>query len=286
MDTTDQGGLARPDRHWQTDMVEAVLSSGVFADPHQRELLIWLTGDALGRDLALNRTASAMLQCVEIVRACAREPGGLRILAEAIRALEPGTEATRRVAGLVDERDSEPRNQRSGSAAESATVARNDRGRKDFFISYTSADRRWAVWIAWELEEAGFGVLVQEWDFVPGSNWHTGMERGVTEYERTIAVLSPDYLKSVYGRQEWQVAVGADPAGFKRKLVPVRIASCTPQGLLASVVFIDLVGLTSEQAHRQLLAGIGGANSGRSKPTAPPLFPSEGNREQLDLKHP
>jgi hypothetical protein len=26
---------------------------------------------------------------------------------------------------------------------------------RDFFISYTGADRRWAEWIAWQLEEAG-----------------------------------------------------------------------------------------------------------------------------------
>ncbi len=26
---------------------------------------------------------------------------------------------------------------------------------KDFFISYNSADRTWAEWIAWQLEEAG-----------------------------------------------------------------------------------------------------------------------------------
>jgi hypothetical protein len=29
----------------------------------------------------------------------------------------------------------------------------------DFFISYTQADRAWAEWIAWALEEAGYKVL-------------------------------------------------------------------------------------------------------------------------------
>jgi TIR domain-containing protein len=32
---------------------------------------------------------------------------------------------------------------------------------KDFFVSYTSADRSWAEWIAWRLEEAGYGVFIQ-----------------------------------------------------------------------------------------------------------------------------
>ncbi len=27
---------------------------------------------------------------------------------------------------------------------------------KDFFISYNRADRQWAEWIGWQLEEAGY----------------------------------------------------------------------------------------------------------------------------------
>lgn len=73
----------------------------------------------------------------------------------------------------------------------------------DFFISYTQADRAWAEWIAWVLEEDGHKILVQAWDFAPGSNWIQGMQAGVTRAARTIAVLSPAYLESEYGTAEW-----------------------------------------------------------------------------------
>src|SRR4029077_13431766 len=43
--------------------------------------------------------------------------------------------------------------------------------RKDFFISYTHADRTWAEWIAFQLEEAGYITILQAWDFRPGSNF-------------------------------------------------------------------------------------------------------------------
>ena len=33
----------------------------------------------------------------------------------------------------------------------------------DFFVSYTQADRGWAEWIAWQLEEDGYRVLLQAW---------------------------------------------------------------------------------------------------------------------------
>ena len=41
---------------------------------------------------------------------------------------------------------------------------------KDFFISYNSADKGWAEWIAWQLEEAGYTTILQAWDFRWRSN--------------------------------------------------------------------------------------------------------------------
>jgi hypothetical protein len=60
---------------------------------------------------------------------------------------------------------------------------------KDFFISYNKADRTWAEWIAWQLEEAGYSVVIQAWDFRPGSNFVLDMQRGLVEAEDRAAVL-------------------------------------------------------------------------------------------------
>ena len=38
-------------------------------------------------------------------------------------------------------------------------------GKRDFFVSFNQADRPWATWIAWTLEDAGYKVLFQDWDF-------------------------------------------------------------------------------------------------------------------------
>jgi hypothetical protein len=45
----------------------------------------------------------------------------------------------------------------------------------DFFVSYTSVDRAWAEWIAWQLEADGYQVVFQGWDFMPGYDWAHGM---------------------------------------------------------------------------------------------------------------
>lgn len=49
---------------------------------------------------------------------------------------------------------------------------------QDFFVSYTQADRQWAEWIAWELEEVGFTTVLQAWDFPPGEQLRRCNEPG------------------------------------------------------------------------------------------------------------
>jgi len=145
-----------------------------------------------------------------------------------------------------------------------------------FFISYTQADRAWAEWIAWILEEDGHRVLVQAWDFVPGTNWIQSMQAGTRDAARTIAVLSRDYLKSVYGGAEWQAAWAADPQGTDRKLLTVRVADCDRPGLLVGVVGADLFGQTEATAKARLRNMVSAAVAGRAKPQVPPDFPGAG----------
>ena len=72
---------------------------------------------------------------------------------------------------------------------------------RDFFVSFTQADRAWATWIAWILEEAGYPVLFQDWDLK--GNFVLEMDRAHRQTRRTIAVLSPDYLTSSFTAPEW-----------------------------------------------------------------------------------
>jgi tetratricopeptide (TPR) repeat protein len=126
----------------------------------------------------------------------------------------------------------------------------------NFFISYTAADQSWAEWIASILEAAGFSVVIQAWDFRPGGNFVAEMQRATTGSERTIAVLSPDYLRSMYGMAEWAVAFAADPDGAKGKLVPVKVREVTLEGLLTTIIHVNLVGLGEAAAKEALLSGL------------------------------
>ncbi|ABW14695.1 TIR protein [Parafrankia sp. EAN1pec] len=164
----------------------------------------------------------------------------------------------------------------NGGNTDSSTTSGDGDG-WDFFVSYTQPDRAWAEWIAWTLEEAGWRVLIQAWDFTPGSNWVTGMDEGVAAAARTIAVLSHAYTHSVYGAAEWRAAWAADPTGGQRKLLPVRIGDCPRPGLLGQIGSVDLFGLPQDRARTTLLdAAQRVVSGGRAKPDTAPLFPPAG----------
>jgi len=69
----------------------------------------------------------------------------------------------------------------------------------DFFVSYTGADRAWAEWIAWQLKEAGYSVLLHAWDFRPGEHFMGKMDEVVRTCKRMLAVLSPPFHLKLRG---------------------------------------------------------------------------------------
>ena len=141
----------------------------------------------------------------------------------------------------------------------------------DFFISYNSADRLWAEWIAWILEEQGYRVMIQAWDIRPGSNFILDMQRAAEDSQRTIMVLSENYLKASYTQPEWAAAFKLDPESKERRLIPIRVAACKPTGLLGPLVYVDLVDKSETDAEQAVLVAL----KDRAKPATRPSFPGK-----------
>lgn len=151
----------------------------------------------------------------------------------------------------------------------------------DFFISYNKADRQWAEWIAYVLEEEGFSTSIQAWDFRPGQNFILEMQRVAASADRTVMVLSPDYLVSEFASPEWAAAFAGDPRGSRAKLLPVLVRPCEATGMLGQIVRIDLAGQDEESARRLLLEGV---RDKRGKPDARPVFPTSSEDEDVDRR--
>ncbi|MBL7243948.1 toll/interleukin-1 receptor domain-containing protein [Bacillus altitudinis C101] len=140
----------------------------------------------------------------------------------------------------------------------------------DFFISYNHNDERYASWISYLLEEAGYKVFYQNWDFKAGQNFILQMQHGATFANHTLALLSKNYLGSTYTQSEWAAAFASDPTGVNQKFMPVRIEDIDLGGLLPQIIYIDLVGKDEDEAKAAILEGV---LIKRKKPMSPPPFP-------------
>ena len=143
-------------------------------------------------------------------------------------------------------------------------------GKRDFFVSFTEADRLRATWIAWVLEDAGYGVWFQDWDFK--GNFILEMDKAHNLSRRTVAVLSPEYLKSGFAAPEWAATFAQDATSEHDLLIPVRVRPCELAGLFAQIGYVDLVGCDEVVARDKILRRVKGI---RLKPDEPPLFPGE-----------
>ncbi|MGZ5527442.1 MAG: toll/interleukin-1 receptor domain-containing protein, partial [Limisphaerales bacterium] len=135
----------------------------------------------------------------------------------------------------------------------------------DFFISYNKADELWATGIGDWLDQAGYSTVLQAQDFVPGANFVSEMHRALQSAKRVMLVLSPDYLTAKFPEAEWTAAFAKDPTNENKTIIPVRVRTCEPPGLLKPIVYIDLVGLSVVESQKRLLAGITSAIRGKRR---------------------
>ncbi len=147
----------------------------------------------------------------------------------------------------------------------------------DFLVSVASEDDGWGQWLAWELESNGQSVHLQAWA-VAGQHWVHQLDQAIRSSKRMVIVLTKNYLQAQQVQAEWATVWDTDPVGVNRRLIPVRVEECRPEGLLRGIAYIDLVGLDDDAAKATLRRGIAASLSGRFRPSAPPPFPGPRRR--------
>jgi hypothetical protein len=148
--------------------------------------------------------------------------------------------------------------------------------RADFFVSHAGADRAWAEWVAWQLTDAGYTVVLDVWDWAAGKNFITAMSDALERCDRVVALFSMAYFdRSRYTAEEWSASLVYVPGTDQGRLVPVRIED-VPAGqvpaVLTALVHRDLFGLAEGAARKVLLEAV----HGPSRPVRTPLYPGHG----------
>jgi molecular chaperone DnaK (HSP70) len=141
-----------------------------------------------------------------------------------------------------------------------------------FLIRYHEADRDWAEWIAWELEEAGYTTILPHWDFQVGVFSQIEMQKSITKATSVIVVLSSNYLRQRNSRSELSQVMEQTLLGGERTLLPICVRDCGSQlsKVMPSITYISFIGLDESEARRKLLASV---RRQRIKPESRPNFP-------------
>jgi len=137
----------------------------------------------------------------------------------------------------------------------------------DFFVSHAGQDTGWAEWLAWQLQQAGYTVELDVWDWAPGEDFVARMAAALEHADRLLAVCTEAYFTSVFGGAELRAAF-AQQAAMEGRIVPVLVEPVRLPALFASLIRVDLTGLEEAAAAARLRDRLT-----RGRPTAPPSFP-------------
>ena len=92
----------------------------------------------------------------------------------------------------------------------------------DFFVSHAGRDTGWAEWLAWQLQQAGYSVELDAWDWAPGEDFVARMQTALERADRLLAVCTEAYFTSAFGGAELR-ATFAGQAGAAGRIVPVLV---------------------------------------------------------------
>src|SRR5438132_8989177 len=101
---------------------------------------------------------------------------------------------------------------------------------KDLFLCYNKADNDWTYTLAERIEaetidgltsSRKLSVFFAEWDVDYGENIINRINAALPRARYFAPVMSPEFFKSGWTNFEWTDVVAEDPAGVKKKLIPL-----------------------------------------------------------------
>lgn len=110
----------------------------------------------------------------------------------------------------------------------------------DLFLSYSHTDGSWVhEWLLPRLEQAGLRVCIDVRDFAVGVPSLVNMEKSVERSHHTLLVLSPAWLHSEWTAFEAVLVQTLDPAGRRRRLLPLLVERCDLPLRLRALTYLD-----------------------------------------------
>jgi len=111
--------------------------------------------------------------------------------------------------------------------------------RSGVFVSYSSADRKFARRLAANLQGRGARIWFDEGQIDVGDSLIEKLRDGIDRMEFLLVVLSPDSVRSEWVRREVDVAMTQEIEGKRIKVLPVLYRQCDLPGFLKGKRYAD-----------------------------------------------
>jgi hypothetical protein len=130
----------------------------------------------------------------------------------------------------------------------------------DLFLSHSHQDKDWVRMLAARIEREScqrgtLKVFFDEWDIPPGGNILNHLEIAINASRHLAIVLSPDSVSSEWVLLERSIAKWFDPAGTRRRVIPLLLHPCE---IPKSEMFLRYIDFTDpanfERSLKQLIA--------------------------------
>eukprot|EP00058_Branchiostoma_floridae_P023326 XP_002608816.1 hypothetical protein BRAFLDRAFT_89683 [Branchiostoma floridae] len=109
------------------------------------------------------------------------------------------------------------------------------------FFCYSSADAPWVKNMIQKLEsdELGFKCCFHERDFLPGMAIIDNIIRSIQKSQKTVFVLSRDFVDSRWCNFERQMVMGANLREENKKVIPVMLRECVLPDFLQHMTYLE-----------------------------------------------
>jgi hypothetical protein len=143
--------------------------------------------------------------------------------------------------------------------------------RYDFFLSRRGSVAEIAREVADVLTEGGYKIIVQDYDFLLGDSLIERMHEGVKNARDLIILFTRDYEQSPYTRKEFTSFEAQRLRDLEeRHIIILRCEDAPLQGLLADVIYQDLVGIQDrDERKRRIIAAAERQSQGIPPPARP-----------------
>lgn len=128
----------------------------------------------------------------------------------------------------------------------------------DVFISCSHRDSQWVKnWLLPRLEDAGLDVIIDFRDFEIGVPSIVNMENAVQDSRHVLLVVTPNWVNSEWTDFEALLAQTNDPAGVRRRTLPLMLRDADLPARLAMLTYADFTdSSTWETQLQRVLASV------------------------------